>query len=83
MPATIWLHTPDEAKLQGAAAFTSDSRHLGRRGRRARARSRQAADRRKRAIWYKKIDSTLRGNLGAELDACWMNWRKPEVRGVP
>jgi uncharacterized protein YgbK (DUF1537 family) len=54
----------------GVVAFTSDSRHL----------PPDAAARRVRdlagalghldgAVWYKKIDSTLRGNIGAELDA--------------
>ena len=54
----------------GALSIVSDSRHLP---------PNEAAERvsslilplvdTENAIWYKKIDSTLRGNLGAELDA--------------
>lgn len=78
LPATIWLGTPDgvslhEATLQGAAAFTSDSRRLPPEAAAARVRELVAhlsgAAGTDEAIWYKKIDSTLRGNLGAELDA--------------
>ena len=69
LPATIFLAPPHPPLPAGVVAFTSDSRHL----------SPQAAARRVRevavplvgvsALWYKKIDSTLRGNIGSELDA--------------
>jgi uncharacterized protein YgbK (DUF1537 family) len=70
MPASIALQDPTPPLPTGALAFTSDSRHL----------PPDAAARRVRTLvtglcdlpavaWYKKIDSTLRGNLGAELEA--------------
>ena len=69
LTATIFLTAPRPPLPAGVVAFTSDSRHL----------PPQAAARRVAevatplagvdALWYKKIDSTLRGNIGAELDA--------------
>jgi uncharacterized protein YgbK (DUF1537 family) len=70
LPAEIALRLPTLPLPLGVTAFTSDSRHLPP----AQAAThvyqlvaslRSAAD----VTWYKKIDSTLRGNLGAELDA--------------
>jgi len=54
----------------GALCYTSDSRHLPAELAAARVRELAAslADR-AGSIWYKKIDSTLRGHLGQELDA--------------
>jgi len=69
MPATIFLGVPASPLPPGALAFTSDSRHL--RPEEAARRSREvaasipASD----ARWYKKIDSTVRGNIGSEVDA--------------
>ncbi len=70
LPATILLGTPAPPLPSGAVAFTSDSRHLpaaqaARRVREAITPLQSLSD----VIWYKKIDSTLRGNLGSELDA--------------
>jgi uncharacterized protein YgbK (DUF1537 family) len=70
MPAAIALQPPTLPLPPGATAFTSDSRHLPPTVAAARvydlvASLRHATD----VTWYKKIDSTLRGNLGAELDA--------------
>ncbi|MBI3959633.1 MAG: four-carbon acid sugar kinase family protein, partial [Chloroflexi bacterium] len=69
LPATITLTPPRPPLPGGVVAFTSDSRHL----------LPEAAARRVvevaqplvgiDALWYKKIDSTLRGNIGSELDA--------------
>jgi uncharacterized protein YgbK (DUF1537 family) len=67
LPASIVL----EGRLpDSVAALTSDSRHLepGPAAERVRATLR-AADAPPGAVWYKKIDSTLRGNIAAELDA--------------
>lgn len=70
LPAAIHLRPPPPCPPRGAVAFTSDSRHLAPAAAAARVR---AAVRELAAVpnllWYKKIDSTLRGNLGAELDA--------------
>jgi D-threonate/D-erythronate kinase len=70
LPAEIALRQPKLPFPPGATAFTSDSRHLpptqaATRVHELVADLRSAAD----VTWYKKIDSTLRGNLGAELDA--------------
>jgi len=69
LPATIFLDSPGMPLPQGALAFTSDSRHLtadaAAKSARKTAASLPALD----ARWYKKIDSTLRGNVGSELDA--------------
>jgi D-threonate/D-erythronate kinase len=70
LPAAIALRPPVPPFAPGATAFTSDTRHLPPALAAARVRElvaglRCSAD----VTWYKKIDSTLRGNLGAELDA--------------
>lgn len=69
LPATIFLTPPHPPLPAGAVAFTSDSRHL------PPARAAQAVEACARPLrglstrWYKKIDSTLRGHIGQELDA--------------
>jgi uncharacterized protein YgbK (DUF1537 family) len=70
LPTTIALRPPTPPFSPGVTAFTSDTRHLPPTEAAARvyellAGMRCPAD----VTWYKKIDSTLRGNLGAELDA--------------
>lgn len=50
-------------------ALTSDSRHLPAAEAANAVRAMLAAHRDDAALWYKKIDSTLRGNLAAELGA--------------
>lgn len=74
LPVTILIGAPVGPLPDGVLSFSSDSRYLP---------PTQAAAcvqriygelcakdaRRANAIWYKKIDSTLRGNLGAELEA--------------
>ena len=70
LPSTIYLGNVQNPLPLGAISFSSDSRHLPAHEAAERVRSLVApmvsmAD----VIWYKKIDSTLRGNLGAELDA--------------
>lgn len=54
---------------RGVTAYTSDSRHLppGEAAQQVRALIQTLG--RVNGTWYKKIDSTLRGNLGSELDA--------------
>lgn len=54
---------------RGALAFTSDSRHLTAKAAAQQARDTAASLPALDARWYKKIDSTLRGNIGSELDA--------------
>src|SRR4051794_3509011 len=70
LPATIAVQGPSLPLPPGALAFTTDSRHL------APAHAAQQVQTMvgalvgvTNAVWYKKIDSTLRGNLGSELDA--------------
>ncbi|MEZ4656837.1 MAG: four-carbon acid sugar kinase family protein [Caldilineaceae bacterium] len=70
LPALVYPAPPQQALAAGASAFTSDSRHLPV----VQAAQTVSAlidsiDAPSDAIWYKKIDSTLRGNLGSELDA--------------
>jgi uncharacterized protein YgbK (DUF1537 family) len=70
LPATIFLRPPQPPLPPGAVAFTSDSRHLPPAKAAQRVR-RVVADLHhiREAVWYKKIDSTLRGNMGTELEA--------------
>lgn len=68
--ATIFLGQPTLPLPDGVVAFTTDSRHAPPAD--AAQRVREAVSRfagLPAARWYKKIDSTLRGNLGAELGA--------------
>jgi uncharacterized protein YgbK (DUF1537 family) len=70
LPATIFVNQPAPPLPDGVVAFTTDSRHLP---------PGAAAQRVRDAVvafvglpdvrWYKKIDSTLRGNIGAEVEA--------------
>jgi len=78
LPVTLYVGPPRPPLPRGGVALTSDSRHL----------SAADAAQRVRAVldgligvpharWYKKIDSTLRGQIGSELDAML------DVRGHP
>jgi uncharacterized protein YgbK (DUF1537 family) len=69
LPATIALRPPHPPLAAGATAFTSDSRHLPPTAAAAAVRAAVLTVATEPVIWYKKIDSTLRGNLGAEIDA--------------
>lgn len=74
LPATILVGTPPRTLPAGAVSFSSDSRFLPPS---AAAASVQRLFMRVQTeggvhppiTWYKKIDSTLRGNIGAELAA--------------
>ncbi len=69
LTAAIALHPP-AGPLADVTAFTSDSRHLDPAAAAVQVRRSLAAwHSHEDVIWYKKIDSTLRGNLGSELDA--------------
>lgn len=70
LSATVALTPPAAAISAATLACASDSRHLA--PERAAARVRRLARPLRRLHprrWYKKVDSTLRGNLGAEIDA--------------
>lgn len=69
LPATIFLDIPRLPLPTGALAFTSDSRHLAAEAAAKEARNTAASLPALDGRWYKKIDSTLRGNVGSELDA--------------
>ena len=70
LQATIFLDIPEPPLPPGGAlAFTSDSRHLPAAAAGRQARAAAASLRGLDAHWYKKIDSTLRGHIGSELDA--------------
>ncbi|MBX2997610.1 MAG: four-carbon acid sugar kinase family protein [Caldilineaceae bacterium] len=69
LSTVIDLQPPQPPLPVGAIAFTSDSRHLSAADAARRVAEIAAPLRSLDAHWYKKIDSTLRGNLGAELDA--------------
>jgi 4-hydroxythreonine-4-phosphate dehydrogenase len=70
LPATIAVQAPRLPLPPGALAFTTDSRHLDPAHAAQRVRTMVGAlVGVTNAVWYKKIDSTLRGNLGSELDA--------------
>lgn len=67
--ATIFVTPPTRPIAAGASCLTTDSRHLSAQDAAGAVRSllgrvSDAAD----ALCYKKIDSTLRGNIGAELE---------------
>lgn len=68
LPATIFLKIPEFPLPAGVLAFTSDSRHLPAAEAAQRLRRMAAPLHALDAHWYKKIDSTLRGNIGSELD---------------
>jgi len=79
LPATILLQPSLEALPTGAISVSSDSRYLtptqaAESVRRLCSALGRADKRRTDAIWYKKIDSTLRGNIGAEV-AAMLSWR--------
>ncbi|MCE7987456.1 MAG: four-carbon acid sugar kinase family protein [Caldilinea sp. CFX5] len=73
LPATILIQPTDSPLPAGAVAFSSDSRFLPPPQAAERVqtlfRALQQVTQAANAIWYKKIDSTLRGNIGAELAA--------------
>lgn len=69
LPATIYMKLTWPPWPPGAVAFSTDSRYLSPSEAAGSVRHLLAPLRRAPAIWYKKIDSTLRGNIGAELDA--------------
>src|SRR5919198_901112 len=65
VPVTVWPTAPVAAEV---AVVDTESRHLDRAA--AAARVSGAAERRPAATsWFKKIDSTLRGHVGAEIAA--------------
>lgn len=68
LPATIFLKIPESPLPAGVRAFTSDSRHLPAAEAAQRVRMMAAPLQALDAHWYKKIDSTLRGHIGSELD---------------
>jgi uncharacterized protein YgbK (DUF1537 family) len=69
LTAAIALHPPP-GPLADVTAFTSDSRHLQPAAAAEQVRGSIAAwQDHAGVVWYKKIDSTLRGNPGGELDA--------------
>ena len=68
LPATIFLKIPESPLPAGVRAFTSDSRHLPAAEAAQRVRMMAAPLHALDAHWYKKIDSTLRGHIGSELD---------------
>ena len=69
LPATIFLDVPELPLPPGALAFTSDSRHLAAEAAAEQTRITAASLPVPEGLWYKKIDSTLRGNIGSEVDA--------------
>ena len=77
LPATISLEPPAPPLPMGALAFTSDSRHLTPQAAAKRVRQVVAHLQDVPAHWYKKIDSTLRGHLGPELDALLESLERP------
>jgi uncharacterized protein YgbK (DUF1537 family) len=73
---------PAGDEMPAALALSTDSRHLPPETAAARVKAALAqAGAWPQAVWCKKIDSTLRGNLGAELDAMldWLGDDRPAV----
>jgi D-threonate/D-erythronate kinase len=69
LPALIYLQPPRPPLTPGVTAFTSDSRHLPPGAAAARVQELARPLQGQPGRWYKKIDSTLRGNIGSEIDA--------------
>jgi D-threonate/D-erythronate kinase len=69
LPALIYLQPPRPPLPPGVTAFTSDSRHLTAGAAAAQVQELARPLRGQPGRWYKKIDSTLRGNIGSEVDA--------------
>lgn len=69
LSARIYLRPPTPPFSSAVIAFTSDSRHLSPAQAAQRVRTVAASLCHEQAHWYKKIDSTLRGNMGSEIDA--------------
>ena len=82
LPATIYLRPTPPPWPSGAIAFSTDSRFLPPAEAAAQVRRLLAPLKGAPAIWYKKIDSTLRGNLGAELDAMLTELHRGETTPV-
>ena len=73
LTAEIWLDRTIASTDADVVALSTDSRFLSPEEARQRVADTVAAlDAWAGVTWYKKIDSTLRGNLGAELDAMLM-----------
>jgi len=70
LTADIYLLPPEQALPSGAVAFNTDSRYLSPKEAAKQVSSMLGALPLSQPVtWYKKIDSTLRGNISAELDA--------------
>lgn len=70
LPAAVWSADPAAAPVAPVVAVATHSRHLPpAEAAAAVARAAAALAARGARRWFKKVDSTLRGNLGAELDA--------------
>lgn len=83
LPATIFLAPPRPPLPAGVVAFTSDSRHLPPTEAAERVQIVAAPLVGQPARWYKKIDSTLRGNIGSELDALFDLFDAPAALVCP
>lgn len=82
LPATLFLEPVPPPWPAGAVAFSSDSRCLPPAEAARQVRTLVASLQAPAAIWYKKIDSTLRGNIGAELEAMLPALGLPEQPAV-
>jgi uncharacterized protein YgbK (DUF1537 family) len=69
LPAHIFLQPPAPPLPPGVTALSTDSRFLTPAEAVTNVRTAVAPLHEAQAIWYKKIDSTLRGNIGAEVEA--------------
>lgn len=68
LTAHVYLQPPSPPLPPGVVALSTDSRFLPAAEAAQRVRDTVAPLLGNPLVWYKKIDSTLRGNLGAELD---------------
>jgi D-threonate/D-erythronate kinase len=82
LPATLFLEPVPPPWSPGAVAFSSDSRYLSPAAAARQVRTLVASLRGPTAVWYKKVDSTLRGNIGAELDAILSALAQPQQPAV-
>src|SRR2546425_11320115 len=80
VPVTVWPDPPVAAEV---AVVDTESRHLDRVAATDRVSDAAAALRAGATSWFKKIDSTLRGHVGAEIVALLQATRTPSAVTCP
>lgn len=82
LAARVQVHGERPADTAGVIAISSDSRYLSAQAAAERVRTWMRPWQGQSVRWYKKIDSTLRGNIGAELVAMLEMLTTPQTAPV-